>query len=117
MLFRLADYLDQYGRKVRAEEMPPTGFWMAAAEYLTPSDQSALGRAAQDRGLYRDAAQLHKNAALAGSSVSAIYFAQPPECLAGDPRPTRWAVTHVSFADLNGAGARPMSKPAQGGCA
>jgi len=42
---------------------PPSDFWAAAAAHATPSDQAALATAAHDRGLYRDAAQLHKNAA------------------------------------------------------
>ena len=61
-LYRLADYLDQHGRAHRASQIPPAEFWSAAAAHAAPGDQAALGDAAHARGLYRDAAQLHKNA-------------------------------------------------------
>jgi len=63
--YRLADYLDQHGRRHRAETFPPAGFW-AAARNCAPADQAALGDAARDRGQYRHAAQLWKNAAERG---------------------------------------------------
>ena len=62
-LYRLADYLDQQGRQHRKSEIPPAGFWAAAADHAFPANQVTLGYAAHARGLYRDAAQLHKNAA------------------------------------------------------
>ena len=62
-LYRLADYLDQHGRTERKGHIPPAGFWAAAADHACPADQAALGDAAHARGLYRDAAQLRKNAA------------------------------------------------------
>jgi hypothetical protein len=71
---RLADYLDEHGRSSRAGQIPPPEFWAAAAAHASPEDQAMLGIAAHDRGLYRDAAQLHKNAAAAGIIRSAIYL-------------------------------------------
>ena len=53
-LYRLADYLDQHGRHHRKGQFPPAGFWAAAAGHAFPSDQAALGDAANARGLYRD---------------------------------------------------------------
>ena len=47
----------------RASQIPPAEFWSAAAAHASPGDQAALGNAAHARGLYRAAAQLHKNAA------------------------------------------------------
>jgi hypothetical protein len=80
-VYRLADYLDQHGRAHRASEMPPAAFWSAAAAHATPGDQAALGYAAHDRGLYRDAAQLHKNAAASGNYGAARYLSDPrPAC-------------------------------------
>ena len=67
-LYRLADYLDQHGRAHRASQIPPAEFWSAGAVHAAPGDQAALGAAAHDRGLYRDAAQLHKNAAASGNT-------------------------------------------------
>ena len=74
-LYRLADYLDQHGRAHRASQIPPAEFWAAAAAHAAPGDQAALGGAAHDRDLYRDAAQLHKNAAVAGNVDAALYSA------------------------------------------
>ena len=70
-LYRLADYLDQHGRAHRAGQIPPAEFWSAAAAHAAPGDQAALGDAAHARGLYRDAAQLHKNAAADGMPAAA----------------------------------------------
>jgi len=60
-LYRLADYLDQHGGAHRASQIPPAEFWAAAAAHAAPGEQAVLAAAA--RGLYRDAAQLYKNAA------------------------------------------------------
>ena len=94
-LYRLADYLDQHGRTHRASQIPPPEFWSAAAAHAAPADQAALGDEANDRGLYRDAAQLHKNAAAAGDIAAAVYLGHPPDCLRADPRPAYWAAAHV----------------------
>ena len=96
-LYRLADYLDQHGRAHRASQMPPAEFWSAAAAYAAPGDQAALGDAAHARGLYRDAAQLHKNAAASGNTRAARYLSRAPACLHADPRPGYWAVAHAAL--------------------
>ncbi|MFE7077355.1 hypothetical protein ACFU96_45470, partial [Streptomyces sp. NPDC057620] len=70
-LYRLADYLDQYGRHHRAGQIPPIDFWTAAAAYAHTADLSDLGDAARDRGLYRDAAQLYKHATTDGIPAAA----------------------------------------------
>ena len=98
-VYRLADYLDQHGRAHRASQIPPAEFWSAAAAHAAPGDQAALGDAAHDRGLYRDAAQLHKNAAAAGNPRAALYLSDHPACLRTDPRPAHWAAAHVSLDD------------------
>ena len=61
-LYRLADYLDQYGRRHRENQLPPASFWEAIAEHASPADQAALGNAAQGLGLYRYASQLRESA-------------------------------------------------------
>ena len=94
-LYRLADYLDQHGRAHRASQIPPAEFWSAAAAHAAPGDQAALGDAAHDRGLYRDAAQLHKNAAASGNHSAALYLSRLPACLRADPRPAHWAAAHA----------------------
>ena len=100
--YRLADWLDQHGRARRAGLIPPAQFWAAAAVYTLPGDQAALGDAAAARGLYRAAAQLHKNAAACGDPRAAAWLAQPPPCLRTDPRPTHWAAAHASLDDPRG---------------
>jgi hypothetical protein len=49
--YRLADYLDQHGRRARRGRVPPVDFWKAAARFASPSDLPALVWAAEDRGL------------------------------------------------------------------
>ena len=90
-LFRLADYLDQHGRQQRKGQIPPASFWAAAAGHASLGDQAALGDAASDRGLYRAAAQLHKNAAAHGNRRSAAYISKTS--------PARWAATHLPLGD------------------
>ena len=96
-LYRLADYLDQHGRHHRKSQIPPAGFWAAAADHAFPGDQATLGDAAHARGLYRDAAQLHKNAAAYGNldSVFYFYYFSVAAHLRSDVRSMRWAVAHV----------------------
>ena len=86
-LYRLADYLDQHGRQHRKGQFPPAAFWAAAVSHAFPADQAALGAAAHARGLYRDAAQLYKNAAAHGNPSAARYLADTP--------PVRWAAIHA----------------------
>ena len=45
--WQLADYLDQHGRRVRREKIPPASFWTAAASYADPADLDSLGYAAE----------------------------------------------------------------------
>ncbi|MFI5066435.1 MAG: hypothetical protein ACHP9Z_20995 [Streptosporangiales bacterium] len=98
-IYRLADYLDQYGRAHRREEIPPSEFWAAAAAYAVPADQAALGEAAWGRGHFRAASQLNKNAAVSGNPRAARFLAYRPQCLAGDSRPSLWAATHTSIEE------------------
>ncbi|MFE0906105.1 hypothetical protein ACFW3Y_23025, partial [Streptomyces rochei] len=115
-LYRLADYLDQHGRHHRAETIPPIGFWTAAASHAHPADLATLGDAARDRGLYRDATQLHKHATTHGNPIAASVLVYHFHTLhATDPRPAQWAAAHASLDDpaavarllteLRGAGA------------
>ena len=98
-LYRLADYLDQYGRRHRNDQIPPTGFWAAAADHASPGDQATLGDAAHARGLYHAAAQLHKNAAARGNLHAAFYLSHSPRYLRADVRPVRWAAAHIRLDD------------------
>jgi hypothetical protein len=98
-LYRLADYLDQHGRAHRSDQVPPAEFWSAAAAHAAPGDQAALGAAARARGLYRHAAQLHKNAAESGDVLAALYLSASPAGLRADPRPAHWAAAHAPLDD------------------
>ncbi|WP_157181905.1 ATP-binding protein [Nocardia testacea] len=65
--YRLADFLDQYGRNIRSNRVPPSGFWTAATRHARPDDLYNLGQSAWKRGLYRTAAQFWKNATCHGN--------------------------------------------------
>jgi hypothetical protein len=101
--YELADYLDQQGRRARHELIPPASFWAAAASCADPADLGILAAAAYDRGLYRDAALLNKQASEHGDPVAAarlvnLLHSQHP----GDRRPARWAVAHARLDNPRG---------------
>ncbi|MEV7020054.1 hypothetical protein AB0N57_30830, partial [Streptomyces sp. NPDC093991] len=99
-LYRLADYLDQHGRHARAAEIPPIDFWTAAAAHAHRADLTALGDAAWDRGLYRDATQLHKHATTHGNPHAATALVNHLHTLhPTDHQPAQWAAAHVSLDD------------------
>ncbi|MEV5899408.1 hypothetical protein [Streptomyces sp. NPDC052127] len=96
--YLLADYLDQHGRHHRAETIPPIDFWTAAAHHAHPTDLTALGNAAWDRGLYRDAAQLHKHATTYGTPRAAATLVQHLHTLhPTDYHPAQWAAAHAAL--------------------
>ncbi|QDO51710.1 helix-turn-helix transcriptional regulator [Streptomyces sp. RLB3-5] len=99
-LYQLADYLDQHGRRHRADQIPPIDFWTAAAAHAHPADLTALGNAAWARGLYRDGAQLHKLATTHGNACAAAKLVDHFHTLhPADHRPARWAAAHVALDD------------------
>ena len=70
--YKLADYLDQHGRRSRQACVGPASLWDAlAAHTASPGDLHALGSQAYNRGLYRHAALLWKQAIVAGNSSAA----------------------------------------------
>jgi len=113
-LYRLADYLDQHGRAHRETQIPPAGFWAAAAAHAFATDQATLGDAAHARGLCRDAAQLQKNAAANGNLRAVSHLSNPPHYLRADVRPVRWAVAHVPV-DYPGAVAELLGRLREAG--
>jgi hypothetical protein len=97
--YRLADYLDQYGRRARSGLMVPASFWDAAAGCAANlSGIRSLAIAAMDRDLLRYAAVFNKSAALlsetgaAASLVMSLHHMHP-----GDDAPARWAAEHASL--------------------
>ncbi len=98
----MADYLDQYGRRHRAETIPPIDFWAAAANHAHRADLNAPGDSAWNRGLYRDAAQLHKRATSHGNPQAAVTLVDHLHLLhPTDPRPARWAAIRAIDAALD----------------
>lgn len=101
--YKLADYLDQHGRRHRAARFPPDEFWSAAAGCGSPGSQAALGAAAHGRGLFRHAAQLRKNATCHGDPyAAAALIADMHHLDPSDERAASWATGHVSLSDPNG---------------
>ena len=97
--YRLADYLEQHARHSRRGVIPPTGFWIAV-HHAVPGDLPTLARAAEDRGLLRDAARLRKRAVAHGSTREAAILMRDLHALhPDDPRPVRWAADHISLDD------------------
>ena len=71
--YNLADYLDQHGRRTRQTCLGPASLWDALAAHTTNSgDLDRLGEAAWDRGLYRHAVLLWKQAITTGSDSAAF---------------------------------------------
>ncbi|MFI0269666.1 hypothetical protein [Streptomyces luteogriseus] len=99
-LFVLADYLEQHGRRDRADTIPPIHFWTAAAHHASHADLTALGDAASKRGLVMAGAQLYKKAARQGDLDAACFLLRTlhdvePE----DLRPIQWISSRMALDD------------------
>jgi hypothetical protein len=100
-LYRLADYLDQHGRRHRHALIPPPSFW-AAAPRAQPADLTTLGDAAYDRGLPRAAAQIYKHAGHRDAPAAVRLIAVLRQCCPGDHRPAQWAAGHAALDNPGG---------------
>ena len=66
---RVADYLDQHGRRTRQDQLGKPSLWDALTAHTTSvGDLTRLGAAAQDRGLYRHAAAFWTTAVTLGNA-------------------------------------------------
>ncbi|MFJ8627509.1 hypothetical protein ACIRD3_32370 [Kitasatospora sp. NPDC093550] len=66
--FRLADYLEQHGRRTRGHEVPGAAFWETAVDHCSSTDDAvALGTAALIRLRLRHAEPLYRKAHEAGN--------------------------------------------------
>lgn len=74
--YRLADFLEQHGRRERRTAVPPRGFWDAITQHAAHEDLPRLAASAEHRGLLRIATRLYSASAAAGDSVSLIMSAQ-----------------------------------------
>jgi len=96
--YRLADYLDQYGRITRRSLFPSADFWEAAANFATAYDLEALAIAAEHRGLLRDAACLRKHAAAQGDITAAVTLIVRLHSLhPGEHEPAQWVAEHAAL--------------------
>ncbi|MGW5639234.1 hypothetical protein [Streptomyces sp. NPDC003832] len=113
--YRLADYLDQHGRTYRTDQIPPLSFWTAVAAHGHPGNPGRLGDAAWDRGLYRHATQLHKNATRGGNPRAARSLVEHMHQLhPTDHRPAAFAAAHAAL-DNPGAVAALLGSLRDGG--
>jgi uncharacterized protein YidB (DUF937 family)/transcriptional regulator with XRE-family HTH domain len=115
-VYRLADYLEQHGRRARQQHFPPASFWQAAERFAGPADLRTLAWAAERRGLLRDAARLRRRAIILGDireAVTLIRDSVPHRSpglshrspgspyLSAGPNPAQWVTAH---ARLDGPG-------------
>jgi hypothetical protein len=97
---RLADSLEQHGRRSRADTFPAETFWTASMVHADPSTLIALAESARVRGLYRTQVQLFATAALSNAAAAA----QLVDCLAvfvvgARGEASRWAASVVPLTD------------------
>ncbi|MGW3099678.1 hypothetical protein ACWDCC_40270 [Streptomyces sp. NPDC001102] len=102
--FRLADYMEQYGRRTRSHLCPPASFWDAALEHLSrPADVSALASAAAERWRLRYARLLSELAGRLPISVPATGTEEQPSEYGFLDNDTDWLEDHLTcraLADL-----------------
>ena len=99
--YRLADYLDQHGRKIFSGQIPPFSLWEAA----TQSESAALkkfGEAAAGRGLLKTGAQLLKNATTADAHAGALLLRLIRPLHPNDMRPALWVAEHANLSSPRG---------------
>jgi hypothetical protein len=98
--YRVADYLDQHGRRTRQEQLGPSSLWDALAGHTVgTSDLTRLARSARDRGLYRYAAALWTTAATldSGGVVGELIAYIHRYSAADTTRAGQWAVGRTSL--------------------
>lgn len=66
--YQLADYLEQHGRRARADLSPPAVLWTASANYVPSSEHTELAEMARQRGLRRISFSLYRALAAAGDT-------------------------------------------------
>ncbi|MFD5543982.1 hypothetical protein ACFWIJ_40820 [Streptomyces sp. NPDC127079] len=102
--FRLADYMEQYGRRTRSHLCPPASFWEAALEHLTrPADVSALASAAAERWRLRYARLLRELASRLPRSVPVTGAEEQPSQYGWLDHDAGWPADHLTcraLADL-----------------
>ncbi|MET8081976.1 transcriptional regulator [Streptomyces sp. NPDC005303] len=74
--YRLADYLEQHGRRRRARLCPPESFWQAAHDHLSPEELTSLAEAARSRHRFQWAEQLAQQASGSGNANVLVRIAE-----------------------------------------
>ena len=74
--YRLADYLEQHGRRSRARLCPPESFWQAAHDHLTAESLINLTEAARNRHRFHWVEQLAQRAADLGNTDAIARLAE-----------------------------------------
>ncbi len=98
--YRLADYLDQRGRRSRRADFPPEGFWTGCESLADPAEIRILGNAADNRGLLRQAARLHKRAAEQGDAAAALLLIEGLHALSPNEGSSAWHLAeNVTLGD------------------
>ena len=102
--YRLADYLEQFGRRARRDRIPPTSFW-EAVRFADLENLAAVAAAAENRGLLREAARVRKYATARGDASQAAVLVREWHSLhrrAADRSAAQWAVAHSALDDPRG---------------
>jgi hypothetical protein len=100
--YQVADYLDQYGRRTRQDQLGPPSLWDALTVHAASApDLTILAQAARDRGLYRHAAALWTTAVTLGSANAAgQLIGHLRQVSPGDTtRAAHWAAGHARLDD------------------
>ncbi|MGW2779522.1 hypothetical protein ACWC4C_44825 [Streptomyces olivaceoviridis] len=102
--FRLADYMEQHGRRERSRICPPASFWHAALRHLPRrADVSALASAASARWRLRYALLLTERARQLPWAQSASSLGARPQVYDGHDDSVSWPADHLTcraLADL-----------------
>lgn len=97
--YRLADYLEQHGRRIRAAERIPEGCWEALLTHAPRAELIGLARGAFELYRYRMAIRLCSAAAEAGDNTAFGYGARWLARLGRWKEALPWYVTAASVGD------------------
>ena len=100
--YQVADYLDQYGRSARRDQLGQASLWDSLVSHTSGiADLIRLAESARYRGLYRHSATLLTAAAAQGSANAAVILINILRVsgVAGSDRAVAWATAHVTFDD------------------
>lgn len=102
-LYRLADYLEQLGRRERSGQQPPEELLESLHAYADRASLPVIATQASSKGLDKHAARFWKQAVAAGDTWSAVELLRLINM--ADPRNAaaagRWCAERASFADAS----------------